>query len=177
MFFSERSIEIFLNILVIFFISSLLFWVLDFFLQKFSYTVQRLKKQGEEQDQRIHTLTTLIRAITRATIIFIAGSMGLQVLQVDVAPILAGAGILGVMATFSTQTLIKDILAGLFILLEGKYYPGMVITLDESKGMVEHVSLRQTVLKDEEGNMIYIPNGSIKVVTILASGKKRTGRI
>lgn len=173
MFFSAIVIERFLNILVIFLIASFLFWMLDFFLRRFSKAMHR-ESGNEDADHRVHTVTTLVRAIGLAVIFFIGGSMSLKVLQIDIAPILAGAGILGVMASLSAQAVVKDVLAGLFILLENQYSPGMLVKLDDVKGMVEHVSLRQTVLKDDEGNTTYVPNGGIKVVTIMTVKKKRT---
>ncbi|MBI4252775.1 mechanosensitive ion channel [Candidatus Uhrbacteria bacterium] len=119
-------------------------------------------------DPRIGTLSTLIRFAGGVGIFFVAGSMILKELSIDITPLLTGAGILGLIITFSLQTLLKDVVAGVFILFESQYSPGTQVTLNDISGVVERLSLRSTVLKDADGNHVYIPNGSIGVVRVIS---------
>ena len=123
-------------------------------------------------DPRIGTLSTLIRLVGGIGILFVAGSMILKELTIDITPLLTGAGIIGLMITFSLQTLLKDVVAGVFILFESQYSPGTRVILNDISGVVERLSLRTTVLRDGDGNCVTIPNGSIGVVRVIS--KKRT---
>ncbi|MDP8261950.1 MAG: mechanosensitive ion channel [Candidatus Ancaeobacter aquaticus] len=92
-------------------------------------------------------------------VFFLLESFGL-----NMAPLLAGAGIVGLAFGFGGQYLIRDIINGIFILLEGQYRINDVIKINDIGGLVEKVTLRITILRDLEGKVIYIPNGEIKSV-------------
>ncbi len=124
-------------------------------------------------DPRIGTLSTLIRFVGGIGVFFVGGSMVLKELSIDITPLLTGAGILGLIITFSLQTLLKDVVAGVFILFESQYSPGTRVILNDISGVVERLSLRSTVLRDADGNLAYIPNGSIGVVRVIS--KKKAG--
>jgi small conductance mechanosensitive channel len=98
--------------------------------------------------------------------------MILKTLQIDIAPILTGAGILGVVASFSAQTLIRDIIAGLFILLENQYAPGMRVRVDSVEGVVENISLRSTTIRCDDGSLIFVPNGGIQIIHVMPERKR-----
>lgn len=90
----------------------------------------------------------------------------LSVLNVNLAPVLAGAGILGVAVGFGSQALVRDLITGFFLLLEGQYVVGDYIEVAGKFGLVESIGLRVTVLKDLDNQLHYIPNGSITQLTV-----------
>jgi small conductance mechanosensitive channel len=94
--------------------------------------------------------------------------MGLRELGLDITPIIAGAGVVGLAVGFGAQSLIKDVIAGFFIILEGQFGVGDVIKTGEIGGQVERLSLRVTVLRDvNTGAVHFIPNSELKVVSNL----------
>ncbi len=98
----------------------------------------------------------------------------LMVIGIDVAPLLAGAGILGLAFSFASQNLIKDALNGFFIIIEDQYAVGDVITVGAVSGSVERLNLRITQLRDAEGRLITIPNSSIQTVANHSNGWSRS---
>jgi small conductance mechanosensitive channel len=92
-------------------------------------------------------------------ILIIIGEVG-----IDLGPLLAGAGIAGVALGFGAQTLVKDCISGLFMLIEDQYGIGDVIDLGEATGVVEHLSLRTTVLRGVDGTVWHVPNGVVQRV-------------
>lgn len=156
------------SVLAIFFIAAFLYWLLDVSVRKVTLFMERAGSGVSTGDRRAGTIASLIRTIGSITLFFIAGSMILHALHIDITPILTGAGILGVMASFSAQTLVRDVIAGLFILLENQYAPGMVVQLDSVEGIVERISLRSTVLRDKKGSIVFVPNGGIQIIRVLS---------
>jgi moderate conductance mechanosensitive channel len=105
---------------------------------------------------------SLVVASTAAVIIWsIAIIMALGEVGVELAPLIAGAGIAGVALGFGAQSLVKDCISGLFMLLEDQYGVGDVVDLDEATGVVEKVSLRTTVLRGLDGTVWHVPNGNV----------------
>jgi small conductance mechanosensitive channel len=105
--------------------------------------------------------------------IFIVGFGLYELLEsfgIDVAPLLAGAGIVGLAFGFGGQYLIRDLINGIFILLEGQFRVNDVVKIGELGGLVESMNLRATQLRDLEGRVIYIPNGEIKTVINFTKG-------
>ncbi|WP_062069224.1 mechanosensitive ion channel family protein [Demequina sediminicola] len=129
----------------------------------------RLPQQDEidarlEAERRRQRAKTLKRVLDSAllVVIFIIVAMGvLGVLGVPVGPMLASAGILGVALGFGAQSLVKDILAGIFMLIEDQYGVGDVVDLGAASGSVEEVGLRCTRLRALDGTVWYVPNGEI----------------
>lgn len=125
-----------------------------------------LSKQAEEKRQE-----TLIRIFTwsgRIIILFVSTLMILQEIGIPIAPILAGAGIIGIAVGFGGQYLIKDIISGFLIILENQYRIGDVVNFDGTSGLVEDINLRKTVLRDLDGTVHHIPHGEIKKVSNLS---------
>ena len=118
-----------------------------------------------EREKQAATLGKVIRNITRILVWSVAVMMVLRELGIDIGPILAGIGIMGLAVGFGAQSLVKDFLAGMFILIENQYNVGDVIEAAGAKGQVEKITLRATTLRDLEGNVHIIPNGTIAVVT------------
>jgi small conductance mechanosensitive channel len=90
---------------------------------------------------------------------------------VDIRPILAGAGVIGLAIGFGAQSLVKDFVSGLFILIENQYDIGDKVKIGSSEGNVIRITMRSTVLRDEEGKTYYISNGSIKDVINMSQHK------
>ena len=118
-----------------------------------------------EREKRAQTLGKIIRHTWSILIVIVALMMILNEVGIEIGPILAGAGIAGLAIGFGAQTLVKDVISGFFILLENNFRVGDVIKAGDVAGLVEKMSLRVTILRDLEGKVHVIPNGSIDVVT------------
>jgi len=116
-------------------------------------------------EQRINALTSVLRSISTAVIFAVAGLMILGEIGLNLAPLLAGAGIVGLALGFGAQSLVKDFLSGLFILVEDQFGVGDIVDLDQqTSGTVEAVSLRTTRLRSVDGTVWHVPNGDIRRV-------------
>lgn len=126
----------------------------------------------QEERQREETLSTVFERVALVVLWVAVIVVILYQLHVNVAALLAGAGVLGVVIGLGAQAAIKDFLAGLFILIENQYRVGDVVTLDSGNtdisGVVESISLRTTRLRDLDGNIHIVQNGSAGVVTNLS---------
>lgn len=111
--------------------------------------------------QRARTVGAVLRSLTTASIWTIASLMVLSEFNVNLGPLIAGAGIAGVALGFGAQSLVKDFLTGTFMLLEDQFGVGDTIDCGEATGVVEGVSLRTTRLRDVEGTVWHVPNGQI----------------
>lgn len=114
--------------------------------------------------QRTEALGTLLASIAGAVIWAIAGLMALERLGLNVGPLLAGAGVLGIAVGFGAQTLVRDLLSGVFMLIEDQFGVGDVIDVGEASGTVENVSLRITRIRSVDGIVWHVPNGEIRRV-------------
>ena len=97
-------------------------------------------------------------------VIGIAGLMILRELDVDITPVLTGAGIVGLAVGFGAQTLVRDVISGFFLILEDQVRVGDVAVVNGQGGLVEEVNLRTIVLRDEEGTVHVFPNGEVKTL-------------
>ena len=111
--------------------------------------------------QRVEALSTVLRSVVSFTIWTIALFMVLDQIGINLGPMLAGAGIIGVAIGFGSQSLVKDFLAGIFILVEDQFGVGDTVDLGEAVGVVEVVSLRTTRLRSVDGTVWHVPNGEI----------------
>jgi small conductance mechanosensitive channel len=123
-----------------------------------------------ESTLRLKTLSKLANWLGGIAIALVIVYAVLQGFGIDVAPLLAGAGIVGLAFGFGGQYLIRDLINGIFILLEGQYRVNDVVQIGEHGGLVEDVNLRVTTLRDLEGRVIIIPNGEIKTVVNFTKG-------
>lgn len=117
-----------------------------------------------EAEQRGHTLAQLVKSFGTVLITSLALLATLDVF-VDIGPLLAGAGILGLAFSFGAQSLVKDVISGFLILMENQFVVGDVIEVAGKSGVVERMTLRIVVLRDVEGAMHVIPNGQITTVS------------
>ncbi|WP_123604949.1 mechanosensitive ion channel family protein [Micromonospora sp. Llam0] len=115
----------------------------------------------ERRRQRAEAIGSVLRSTVSATVFGIAVLLVLGELSFNLAPLLASAGIAGIALGFGAQTLVKDLLAGLFMLLEDQYGVGDIVDLGEATGVVEAVGLRITTVRDARGVLWYIRNGEI----------------
>jgi small-conductance mechanosensitive channel len=120
--------------------------------------------QNVEQQKRAQTLGRTLRGFLTSGIWLIGILMILQALDINIMPVLTGAGIVGLAVGFGAQTLVKDFIAGFFLLLEDQVRVGDVATLNGIGGLVEQINLRTTVLRDLEGIVHVIPNGEIRTL-------------
>lgn len=142
------------------------YWVIVFFSEKLRRLLNHALVSSKGPDPRVRTLCTMVRMIGGVALLFIAGSLILAQLRIDISGLLTGAGILGLVFTFSVQALLRDVVSGVFILTESQYRPGDVVTLNDVSGTVERVTLRTTVLRGASSTRILIPNGEIKIVRV-----------
>ena len=113
------------------------------------------------REQRAQTMGSLLRSISTGVVFAIAAIMVLSEIGVDVAPLIASAGILGVALGFGAQSLVKDFLSGVFLVFEDQFGVGDVVDLGEAVGTVEAFGLRVTRLRDVNGTVWYVRNGEI----------------
>lgn len=131
-----------------------------------SNTLQRTRTTDMTEDdvsKRQDTLVGLLTVVWKWLVIIVATMMLIDELlpSIDLAPLFASAGIIGIALGFGAQSLIKDFLSGLFIISENQYRVGDVVDLEGAAGTVERVGIRSTILRDADGNVHYMPNGSI----------------
>jgi moderate conductance mechanosensitive channel len=119
---------------------------------------------GKDAGKRIETLGYIIIATGNIVIYLVILLMILNLFGVDIRPILAGAGILGLAIGFGAQSLVKDFVSGFFILIENQYGIGDKVKIGNSEGKVAKITIRSTTLRDDEGKMHHISNGSINSV-------------
>jgi len=131
---------------------------------------RRARKDGEETQeglrraQRADALGDVATSLAGVVIWSIALIMALGQINVELAPLIAGAGIVGVAVGFGAQDLVKDFLSGVFMLIEDQYGVGDIIDVGEAAGIVEGITLRSTRLRSIDGTLWHVPNGEIRRV-------------
>jgi moderate conductance mechanosensitive channel len=127
--------------------------------------LQEKKLQHGLRLQQVRTVASVITSVGVFVIVFWAVLQTLPLFNLDLRPLLASAGIAGLAIGFGAQTLVKDFLNGFFILLENQYDIGDNIRIAGVKGTVEAMSLRHTVLRDDDGTVHIVPNSQISIVS------------
>ena len=117
-----------------------------------------------ERTKRARTLATLVHKALTAAVVAMAALMILRELDVDITPVLTGAGIAGLAVGFGAQTLVRDIISGFFMILEDQIRVGDVAVVNGQGGLVEGLNLRTIVLRDAEGTVHVFPNGEVKTL-------------
>ncbi|MFC1514773.1 mechanosensitive ion channel domain-containing protein, partial [Candidatus Omnitrophota bacterium] len=163
----ERAIHVAAIILIGLF----LLFLLKIVLRRFERLIsQKDALREDEAVLRMKTLSKLFGWLGSLAIVIIVLYMVLEYFGLNMAPLLAGAGIVGLAFGFGGQYLIRDLINGLFILIEGQYRVNDVVKINDYGGLVEEINLRITVLRDLEGRIIIIPNGEIKMVINYTKG-------
>jgi len=157
-----------IRILIIVVVGAVLWFALNKFLPPIvrrgvSRTKYKESKEGIEK--RTNTLVSIFRGVARVFIVVIGIMMILSEVGVDIMPVLAGFGIAGIAIGFGAQYLIRDLIAGTFIILENQYRVGDVARVADIAGVVEEVTLRKTVLRDLDGIVHHVPNGEIRTAS------------
>lgn len=117
------------------------------------------------REQQVRTLASVLNSVLTVVVAFVAILEVLSALDIKIEPLLASAGIAGLAVGFGAQTLVKDYINGFFVLLEDQYNLGDTVRLAGLKGIVETMTLRRTVLRDDDGTVHIIPNSQITVVS------------
>jgi small conductance mechanosensitive channel len=121
---------------------------------------------GQVRAQQVRTISSVIRSVGVFLIIFFTGMWVLnEAFSINIAPLLASAGIAGLAIGFGAQTLVKDVINGFFILVEDQFEIGDTIRIAGVGGTVEEITMRRTVLRDADGTLHIVPNGSIQIVS------------
>ena len=128
-------------------------------------TKPRRGESREGMKKRADTLQGVFMGLGKILIILLVIFMILSEMNIPIGPILAGLGIVGIAVGFGAQYLIRDLIAGVFILMENQYRVGDVARIADIVGLVENITLRKTVLRDLDGILHHIPNGEIKVAS------------
>lgn len=129
------------------------------------FTAIAERAKDVEAQKRAETLGSVVKYVLSVVIMVVAFMMLLKELGIEIGPILAAAGIVGLAVGFGSQQLVQDVISGFFILLEDQIRVGDVVTLGDKGGIVEKVNLRMTILRDLAGNVHFIRNGQIGTVT------------
>lgn len=125
----------------------------------------QVRKLPPVRVQQVRSVASVVTSISVFVIFFIAALEVLSLLGLNLGPMLASAGIAGLAIGFGAQTLVHDFINGFFILLENQYDIGDIVRIAGVKGTVERMSLRQTVLRDEDGTLHIVPNSTIQIVS------------
>lgn len=131
------------------------------------------RRLDQEYQKRVETLGNVVHFILTSIFIIIATTMCFDVLSIEIGAILAAAGVLGLAIGFGAQSLVKDLISGFFILLEDQIRVGDVVEIAGKSGIVERMNLKMTILRDLSGNVHFVPNGEISVVTNMTKGYSR----
>lgn len=135
--------------------------------------IERAGGGDSHATQRARTLGGIMRSSLTFLVAGGACIHGLEILGWNVGPLLAGAGVVGVAVGFGAQTLIRDVISGLFILAEDQFAVGDVIELNGIPATVEDIAVRSTTLRDGSGYVHFVPNGEIRTVTNRSRGWNR----
>ena len=138
----------------------------------FTFLIRRSKSRIEsrhpddiEMQKRAETLSRLVETTMRVVVLAAVLLMVLKEAGIDIGPLLAGAGVVGLAVGFGAQSLVKDVIGGFFILLENHMNVGDVVEIAGKAGLVEAINLRVTTLRDLGGNVHVVPNGEITTLT------------
>lgn len=123
------------------------------------------KTEIVEKKTKIKTILSFVLGTTKFLILLCATLIALSIVGINIGPILASLGILGLTLSLGAREIVADFLAGTFILLENEYNVGDYVQIGEKKGIVKEITLRKTVLEDETGFLHSIPNSQIKIIS------------
>ncbi|ALS25802.1 mechanosensitive ion channel protein MscS [Paenibacillus sp. 32O-W] len=151
-----------IRILLIIAFGQLVIWIIHKAIDRF---LERDTKRLPLRMRRVQTVGRLLKNIASYVLYFVIGMLVLSEFNINLGPLLAGAGVLGLAIGFGAQSLVKDVIAGFFIILEDQFAVGDVIETGKFKGTVEVIGLRATRIQSWTGEVHIIPNGMISDVT------------
>lgn len=147
-------------------------WLLGKIVRRALSRMEGVRKDDPSARERTETLAEVISATGNTVIYLIALFMALDVFHVNIAPVLTGAGILGLAIGFGSQALVKDVVSGFFMLIEDQYRIGERVKVVDLEGVVKKITMRLTVIAGNDGEVHYIPNGTVTKVTNYSREKK-----
>lgn len=171
---TESAGRIGLRLVVIAIIAVLLIRVLRVVTLRLVQAAKTPTRAGQLREQQTRTMADLLHSIGGTTIIVVAVLMVMRILGFDIAPALATAGLLSVALAFGAQSLLKDLINGIFIVFEDQYSLGDMLQVNGETGRVEHLTLRRTVLRNTAGAIVSIPNSLIGQVSNLSRDWSQT---
>ena len=158
------------SLLIIAILAFILLKVTNLFLRRIKPIMLKHMESGSDLDsreleKRLDTLLGILRSIIKVIIWVMVGMLVLRKIGIDIAPIIAGAGIVGLAVGFGAQELVRDFIAGFFMLLENQIREGDVAIVNGTGGLVEHVGMRTIVLRDLSGVVHVFQNGKINTLS------------
>ena len=127
---------------------------------------EKTPAHGALRSQQVRTVVGVVQSVGVFLIVFFAGmSLLKDVFLINIEPLLASAGIAGLAIGFGAQTLVKDVINGFFILIEDQFEVGDTVRVAGVTGAVEEITMRRTTLRDSDGTLHIVPNGSIQIVS------------
>lgn len=154
-----------LQVVLIVVVAAVVLRIIKMLVNRLFHTLMERGKVDGEMKKRADTLSSLVNYVALAVIAAVVIMMVLKEFGIDIGPVLAAAGIVGVAVGFGAQHLVSDIISGFFILIEDQIRVGDVVQVGGQGGIVERVTLRNTVLRDLAGNVHFVRNGHITTVT------------
>ena len=158
----------------ILFVAAISYWLLGIITKALSRQIQELdNEEDSELDKRTETIFRVVRSTGIVLIVGTAVLMVLTEIGISITPLLASVGFAGLALGLGAQTLVKDIISGLFVLIENQYTVGDSIEINGLAGTVEEMTLRATMVRGLNGTRHIIPNGEIRVVSNMTSDWSR----
>ncbi len=154
-----------LKIIVVLIVAFLAIKIFGALINRFVRLLNRRHEDDSEYQKRTQTLSSVSHYAVDIVVILVAGMIVLRESGIDIGPILAAAGVVGLAVGFGAQSLVKDVIGGFFILMEDQIRVGDVVEIAGKSGVVEQVTLRMVVLRDLHGHVHYVTNGQIDTVT------------
>jgi len=158
----KDSYQVFVNIFIIFFIGFLGWKTLSTLIKKKLDSLDSSK--DEAQTQRINTLFRILKNFVSIAILIVVIMLMLSELGIEIGPLIAAAGVVGLAVGFGSQTLVKDIITGLFIILEGQITIGDIVEVAGHSGRVEAITIRTVRLRDVNGHLHVVPFSEVTTV-------------
>jgi small conductance mechanosensitive channel len=171
---SESAGRIGIRLVVIAILAVVLIRVLRAVTAQLVHTTKSPTRSGQLREQQTRTMADLLHSVGTTVIIVVAVLMAMRALGFDITPALATAGLLSVALAFGAQSLLKDLINGFFIVFEDQYSLGDVLQVNGETGRVEHLTLRRTVLRNNSGAIVSIPNSLIGQVSNLSRDWSQT---
>src|ERR1700723_666822 len=171
---SESAGRIGLRLIVIAILAVLLVRLLHAVTSRLVQVAKTSARHSQMREEQTRTMADLLHSVGTTVIIVIAVLMAMRILGFDITAALATAGVLSVALAFGAQNLLKDLINGFFIVFEDQYSLGDVLQVNGETGRVEHLTLRRTVLRNNAGAIVSIPNSLIGQVSNLSRDWSQT---
>jgi moderate conductance mechanosensitive channel len=164
--FRDDAIRSAVRIVLILSVAIVAIWVLQRVINPLIRVAVREQMKAEPEEEILQRIETLSHVVYRTLLLVVLVMTGIILLTeagINVAPLVAGLGLVGLAVGFGAQSLVKDMINGLFILMDNQYSKGDVVTIASTTGIVEEINLRRTVLRDIDGTVHFIPHSTIDV--------------